>query len=90
MCKTHQHQALTRSIPKNKEAVLVADTFWVNGIVFLLTRSHQIKYDTAQHCANLETNTIFKLLLQVRTIYNLGRFRIAEVLTDGLFETLRE
>ena len=67
---------------------IVGDIFCVNIIPFLTTCTRSIKYGTAQHCPSTKTPDLFKILVQIQTVYKRGGFNIVEILMDGKFELL--
>ena len=72
-----------------RDVTLTADIFFVNKIMFFVTRSRHIHFSTVETIANRQPDTIIKAFTNVRNIYLRRGFTISYLLADGEFEHLR-
>ncbi len=77
-------------VERNKTVTLAADEFFVDGTVFLLSVSRQIKYITAEHVATRMAKSLSKHLTQVVQIYAQAGFIVCTILMDGEFEKVKD
>jgi hypothetical protein len=68
---------------------LAADFFYVQGLVFLLTKSRKIKLMTATNVLNREKDTQINVLNKVFNMYENRGFNVSSLITDIEFECIR-
>lgn len=74
----------------NKEVKLTADIMFVNGMVFFVTLSINIRYFTSQQLNNRYKSTLISALLRVIAVYHKIGFIVIMCYMDGQFECMRE
>jgi hypothetical protein len=72
-----------------RDVTLTGDIFFVNKIMFLVTRSRHIQFSTVETIPNRKPETVLKALINVRNIYRGRGFNITHLLFDGEYECLR-
>jgi hypothetical protein len=72
-----------------RDVTLTGDIFFVNKIMFLVTRSRHIQFSTVETIPNRKPETVLKALLNVRNVYRRRGFNITHLLFDGEYECLR-
>jgi hypothetical protein len=72
-----------------RDVTLTGDIFFVNKIMFFITRSRHIQFATVETIVNREPDTILKAFTNVRQIYMQRGFNVSHLLVDGEFECLR-
>jgi hypothetical protein len=72
-----------------RDVTLTADIFYVNSVMFFVTKSRHIHFSTVETVANREPDTIIKAFNNVRNIYLRRGFVISHLLADVEFEYLR-
>ena len=72
-----------------RDVTLTADIFFVNKIMFFVTKSRHIQFSTVENIPNRKPDTIAKAFNNVRQIYRRRGFIISHLLVDGEFEPLR-
>jgi hypothetical protein len=76
-------------VAANKTVTLVADVFFVEGTLFLLTVSRRIKFVTAEHVPVKTALSLSKHMTRVLEVYGRAGFRVRSILMDGEFEKLK-
>jgi hypothetical protein len=74
----------------NKIVMLAADVFFVDGAVFLLSVSRQIKFITVEYVATRMAKSPSKHLIQVVQVYMQAGFTVRTILMDGEFEKIKD
>jgi hypothetical protein len=72
-----------------RDVTLVGDIFFVNKIMFFVTRSRHIQFSTVETIVNRKPETIIKAFQNVFNIYRRRGFRITHLIVDGEYECLR-
>lgn len=73
-----------------RDVTLLMDIFYVNKVMFFMTKSVHIQFSTVETIPNRQPETIMKAFSNVRNIYLKCGFTITHVLSDGEFNPLRE
>ena len=87
-------QTWTRAIPRdfvlwNKTITLSTDVFFVDGIAFLLTLSHRIRFKTVKHTPSRTAKNLVIHLKSVLRVYHRACFTVQYVLMDGKFGKIK-
>ena len=62
---------------------------FIKGIRFINTISRHVKFMTAEHINNAEASTQKESIRQVKKVYMLRGFKVANILIDGQFTCIR-
>ena len=86
-----EYVAVPRSIIEiNKIVRMVADVFFVDGIVFLLTVLRHIKFITVEKLFTCTAKSLSKHLEHVRQVYLCAGLNVCTILMDGEFEKVKD
>ncbi len=77
-------------VEQNKMVTLATDIFFVDGIVFLLTLSRQIKFIMGEHVANHKAKSPSKHKKEVIQVYVRAGFNVHTVLMDKKFKKVKD
>jgi hypothetical protein len=77
-------------VDHTKVVTFAADVFFVEGTIFLLRVSRQIKFITAEYLATCTAKSLSKHLTQVVQVYTQAGFTVRTILMDGEFEKVKE
>jgi hypothetical protein len=72
-----------------RDVTLTCDIFFVNKIMFFVTRSCHIQFLTVETIPNRKPETVLKAFTNVHNIYKRRCFNITHLLVDGEYECLR-
>ncbi len=76
-------------IERNKTVTLAADVFFVDGIIFLLMVSRNIKFITVEHVATHVAKSLSNYLDRVIQVYTGAGFSVHTILMDGEFKKVK-
>jgi hypothetical protein len=76
-------------IKANKVITLVADVFFVDKTMFLLTATRRIKFVMMEHAPVRTVTILSKHLKQVLEVYGHAHFVVRAILMDGQFEKIK-
>jgi hypothetical protein len=76
-------------VERNKLVTIVADIFFVNGTLFLVMLSRNIKFVMVEHLLVRTANTLVKHIEWVLHVYGRSGFGVRTILMDGEFEKIR-
>ena len=68
---------------------LTADIMFVNGLLFLITMSRDIRFGTDEHILSRTARQLAKSLMKVVKVYALRGFVVQNVLMEGEFEKIK-
>jgi hypothetical protein len=72
-----------------RDVTMTCDIFFVNKIMFFVTRSRHIQFSTVETISNRKPETVLKAFTNVHNIYKRRGFNITHLLVDGEYECLR-
>eukprot|EP00804_Cyclotella_cryptica_P027563 CCRYP_007501-RA/>CCRYP_007501-RA protein AED:0.35 eAED:-0.96 QI:0/-1/0/1/-1/1/1/0/333 len=87
--RTRSHPIPLQVMTQYKNVTLSADVMKVNGIPFLMTISRHIKFGSAGKLDNMSNPTILSHFKVVMGVYASRGFRVAVILADNQFESMR-
>ena len=76
-------------VVRNKMITLLADVFFVNGIAFLLSLSHGIKFMTIEHTPSCIVKQLTTHLKRFLRVYHHAGFTVRYILMDSESEKVK-
>ena len=73
----------------DRDVDISADVFFINGLPFIVTRSQQLKFITAEAITSRGKNVLLKALTHVVNLYKCFGFHIHTCFADGEFPHLQ-
>ena len=86
---TYMEAVPTSILKQYKEVTICMDIIFVNGIMFFITISSNMRFGTVQPIKDMRQPTIIKVIKNVRDIYAEGAFKVMWLLMDGPFELMQ-
>lgn len=75
-------------VARYREVVLAVDIMYVNGVMFFMTVSRNIKFGTAELVLSKSNKKLFNAIKQVQKTYRQRGFWLTHLLIDGEFEAV--
>jgi hypothetical protein len=79
-----------QSIDINKEVTLAADVMFVDGLPFLSSTSHNMKFTTTEYVPRRTNPILIKSLNKILSLYSNRGFKVTTALVDRGFESLQD